>query len=220
MQFTLCSNLFSKYESNCIKVGIAFQQLAKNDSKTILLIKNTYLQKTQRIVMCNTQSSTFIPDSATFFLLISCLFQATVDRSNNVIRITWDASCSVINEAIGYQLGITDKTTGSTSYIKLNPTQNTSLTHVFDKNVKYGTAYEFTVQTDDPNAQRTPKYTVQTLPIPVPAGLTTFLNVNASTHEIAWNVPNKLPSYLQKKVNAQKVQYRCVLEFCNTYWVF
>ena len=43
MQFTLCSNLFSKYENNCIKVGIAFQQLAKNDSKTILLIKNTYL---------------------------------------------------------------------------------------------------------------------------------------------------------------------------------
>ena len=43
MQFTLCSNLFSKYESNCIKVGIAFQQLAKNDLKTILLIKNTYL---------------------------------------------------------------------------------------------------------------------------------------------------------------------------------
>ena len=137
-----------------------------------------------------------------------------------MIRITWDASCSVINEAIGYQLGITDKTTGSTSYIKLNPTQNTSLTHVFDKNVKYGTAYDFTVQTDDPNAQRTPKYTVQTLPIPVPAGLTTFLNVNASTHEIAWNVPNKLPSYLQKKVNAQKVQYRCVLEFCNTFRVF
>ena len=43
VQFTLCSNLFSKYESNCIKVGIAFQQFAKNDSKTILLIENTYL---------------------------------------------------------------------------------------------------------------------------------------------------------------------------------
>ena len=24
VQFTLCSNLFSKYENNCIKVGIAF----------------------------------------------------------------------------------------------------------------------------------------------------------------------------------------------------
>ena len=45
MQFGLCSNLFSKYENNCIKVGIAFQQLSKNDLKTILLTENTYLQK-------------------------------------------------------------------------------------------------------------------------------------------------------------------------------
>ena len=97
-------------------------------------------------------------------------------------------------------------------------TQNTSLTHVFDKNVKYGTTYQFTVQTDDPNAQKSPKYTVKTLPIPVPAGLTTFLNVNASTHEIAWNIPNKLPSYLQKKVNAQKIQYR--YEFRHTFTLF
>ena len=43
MQLTLCSNLFSEYENNCIKVGIAFQQLAKNDSNAILLIENTYL---------------------------------------------------------------------------------------------------------------------------------------------------------------------------------
>ena len=43
MQFTLCSNLFSKYVNNCIKVGIAFQQFSKNDSKAILLIENTYL---------------------------------------------------------------------------------------------------------------------------------------------------------------------------------
>ena len=135
-----------------------------------------------------------------------------------MIRITWNASCSVINDAIGYQLGITDKTTGSTSYVNLMRTQNTSLTHVFDKNVKYGTAYQFTVQTDDPNAQKSPKYTVKTLPIPVPAGLTTFLNVNASTHEIAWNIPNKLPSYLQKKVNAQKIQYR--YEFRHTFTLF
>ena len=42
-QFTLCSNLFSKYENNWIKVGIAFQQFSKNDSKAILLIENTYL---------------------------------------------------------------------------------------------------------------------------------------------------------------------------------
>ena len=45
MQFTLCSNLFSKYESNCIKVGIAFEQFTKNDSNTILLTDNTYLRK-------------------------------------------------------------------------------------------------------------------------------------------------------------------------------
>ena len=45
MQFTLCSNLLSKYESNCIKVGIAFQQLSKNDSKAILLTENTYRDK-------------------------------------------------------------------------------------------------------------------------------------------------------------------------------
>ena len=43
MHFALCSNLLNKYENNCIKVGMAFQQLAKNDSKTILLTKNTYL---------------------------------------------------------------------------------------------------------------------------------------------------------------------------------
>ena len=43
MQFTLCSNLFSEYENNCIKVGIVIQQLAKNDSNAILLIENTYL---------------------------------------------------------------------------------------------------------------------------------------------------------------------------------
>ena len=43
MQFTLCSNLFSNYGNTCIKVGIAFQQLAKNDLKTIILTKNTYL---------------------------------------------------------------------------------------------------------------------------------------------------------------------------------
>ena len=44
-QFTLCSDLFSKYENNWIKVGIAFQQFSKNDSKAILLIENTYLKK-------------------------------------------------------------------------------------------------------------------------------------------------------------------------------
>ena len=43
VQFTFYSNVFSKYENNCIKVGIAFKQLSKNDSKTILPIKNTCL---------------------------------------------------------------------------------------------------------------------------------------------------------------------------------
>ena len=52
MQVGLCSNLFSKYENNCIKVGIAFQQLSKNDLKTILLIKNTYF--TKNVAFCTT----------------------------------------------------------------------------------------------------------------------------------------------------------------------
>ena len=134
-----------------------------------------------------------------------------VDRTTNTIRITWSASCSVISEAIGYQLGITDKTTGSTSYIKILRTTNTSLSHVFDKNVKYGTEYEFTVQTDDPNAKKTEKYVVKTLPIPIPEGLNTFLDVNASTHEIAWSLPAKLPSYLQNEVHRKKLSYRCVI---------
>ena len=43
MQFTLCSNSFSNYGNTCIKVGIAFQQLAKNDSNAIILTENTYL---------------------------------------------------------------------------------------------------------------------------------------------------------------------------------
>ena len=41
VQFPLCSNLFSKYESNCTKVGMAFQHLAKNESITILLTEKT-----------------------------------------------------------------------------------------------------------------------------------------------------------------------------------
>ena len=141
-------------------------------------------------------------------IFFSFTFKATVDRSTNEIRITWDASCSVINEPIGYQLGIVDKTTGSTAYLAKLPTTDIHLSHIFNENVKYGTEYEFTVQTKDANAQKSKAYTVQTLPIPVPAGLTTFLNVNASTHEIAWNVPGKLPSYLQKRVNSKKLQYR------------
>ena len=47
IKFTLYSNLFSKYESNCIKVGIDFQQLIKNDSNSILLTENKFLQKTE-----------------------------------------------------------------------------------------------------------------------------------------------------------------------------
>ena len=43
VQFAFCSNLLSNYESNCNKVGIAFEQFARNDSKAILLIENTYL---------------------------------------------------------------------------------------------------------------------------------------------------------------------------------
>ena len=35
MQLTLCSNLFSEYENNCIKAGMALQQLAKNESNAI-----------------------------------------------------------------------------------------------------------------------------------------------------------------------------------------
>ena len=41
VQFPLCSNLYSKYESNCTKVGMAFQQLAKNELSTILLTEKT-----------------------------------------------------------------------------------------------------------------------------------------------------------------------------------
>ena len=59
VQFALCSDLFSKYENNCIKVGIAFQQLSKNDLKTILLIKNTYF--TKNLAICTTMY--FIPYS-------------------------------------------------------------------------------------------------------------------------------------------------------------
>ena len=131
-----------------------------------------------------------------------------VDRTSNTIRITWNASCSVISDAIGYQLGITDKVTGHTSYVTLSRTRNTSLTHVFDKNVKYGAEYEFTVQTDDPNAQKTQKYAVKTVPIPIPEGLNTFLDVNASTHEIAWSLPENLPTDLKNEVKRNKISYR------------
>ena len=44
-QFSLCSNLLSKLNNNCVKVGIYFCRQPKNDSSAIIVIENTYFQK-------------------------------------------------------------------------------------------------------------------------------------------------------------------------------
>ena len=75
-------------------------------------------------------------------------FQSQLNRSNNEIKLSWDSSCSVIDQPIGYVITYKDLTTDQGSRIMKSKTVDTKLSHTFkDTSVKYGTEYRFTVNT-------------------------------------------------------------------------
>lgn len=80
--------------------------------------------------------------------------------------------------------------------------------HDVNQNVKYGTEYDIYVMTDAANAISSKRIRVKTVPIPTPEVLTTYLDVNSSTHEIMWHPASELPNYLKAEVNAKKVNYK------------
>ena len=134
--------------------------------------------------------------------------QALVDRWTNRITLTWDSSCTVIDQPIGYIISSKDLTTGQIFYVSISKTVSTNLRHTFDKEVKYGTEYQFSIHTDLPDAQISSLISVKTLPLPVPEALVTFPNLNESTHDIMWKTPLNLSSYLQKQMDQHKLSYR------------
>ena len=133
-------------------------------------------------------------------------FQARVDRSNN-ITLSWEASCTVIDQPIGYIVTYKDMKNGKTSYASYSKTVNTQLSKEFDTGIKYGTEYEFSVSVDVPNARGSNMVRIKSIQLPVPEGLYSYPNVNTSVHEIAWRAPQKLPTYLK---NGNKIKYRYV----------
>merc|ERR1719447_213641 len=136
--------------------------------------------------------------------------QATVDPSNNNIKLTWDASCSVIDQPIGYFLTSKDLTTNKSANIKYTRTVNTRLDKEIS-NVQFGTRIEFTVATDVQNAQSSNVVTVKSVDLPTPEALVSFPNLNTSQHEIRWQVPKKMPKYPQKQQKDHKLSYRLMI---------
>ena len=100
------------------------------------------------------------------YLITIVSFQARVDRSNN-ITLTWEASCTVIDEPIGYMVTYEDLTSGRSSYASYPKTVNTKLTQKFDTGIKYGTEYEFSVHVDVPlqNVFERPKHSLERMSI-------------------------------------------------------
>lgn len=131
-----------------------------------------------------------------------------MDPTSNQIKLSWDASCSVIDQPIGYTLSAKDKITGQTSYYQISKTVSTKLRHEFNSDVKYGTEYEFTVHTDVANSQSSSQISVKTVALPTPEALVTYPMVNDSSHEIRWRAPASLSSYLQSQMTKNLISYR------------
>ncbi|XP_066589021.1 sortilin-related receptor-like [Prorops nasuta] len=72
------------------------------------------------------------------------------DKMESII-VSWDASCSTIDEPISYTISVKETTLGSNVTFTLPPTNETLMKHPF-RNVKYGGRYEITVATDVKNA--------------------------------------------------------------------
>ena len=145
-------------------------------------------------------------------------FQSLLDRQTNNIKLSWEASCTVIDQSIGYVLHYQDMTTTRKSQIQISKTVETRLTQTFKENsVKYGTEYQFWVETDVQNAQKSNVVSVKTLALPIPEMLTSFQNVNTSKHDIRWKAPSDqhLTPYLQKQLKNNKVSYRYVSRGCS-----
>ena len=142
-----------------------------------------------------------------YFQTFSSIFQARVDRKSNNITLTWEASCSVIDDPIGYMVTYKDTVSGRSSYVSITKTVSTALTHLFNT-AKYGTDYEFSVHVDLPDARTSNTVRVKTLPLPIPEGLYSYPNMNTSVHEIAWRPPQKMPMYLKKEMEKKKITYR------------
>jgi len=77
--------------------------------------------------------------------------------------------------------------------------------------VKYGTKYQFTVNTDVQNAQSSNVVTVKTLDLPIPEALVAFPNLNTSQHDIRWQKPQKMPTYLENEEKKNKLSYRLMI---------
>ena len=83
-----------------------------------------------------------------YFNICLFFFQSQINRSTNEIKLSWDSSCSVIDQPIGYVVTYKDLTTDQGSRIMKSKTVDTKLSHTFkDTSVKYGTEYRFTVNT-------------------------------------------------------------------------
>ncbi|KAJ8687024.1 hypothetical protein QAD02_022818 [Eretmocerus hayati] len=65
----------------------------------------------------------------------------------DVMLITWSASCSTIDEPIGYTITITEVALSKTSILSLPPTNETALKHVL-RNIKLGGRFNVTVATN------------------------------------------------------------------------
>ncbi len=113
-----------------------------------------------------------------------------------------------MDQPMGYKITCVDKTSGARAYTAISKTVKTELIHVFDDKIKYGTEYEFSVQTDVQNALASNLVSVKTMPLPQPEALVTFPDVESSSHHIKWNAPKSLPNYLQREKDANKLSYR------------
>ena len=129
------------------------------------------------------------------------------DHSQNVITLSWSASCPIINQPIGYTIQAKDLVTKKVAETTILASTDSSFTHVLDKNVKLGTSYEFRVATVVDQSQWTKPVTVKTNPLPTPEAVSAFINLNGSAIEVHWGQPN-LTNYLSTQKTNEKVHYK------------
>ncbi|CAL8091762.1 unnamed protein product [Orchesella dallaii] len=119
------------------------------------------------------------------------------------VKVSWDAPCSIMEKAIGYNITI-DETTQNRTYGVSNVSYSILPNLYHELDLQYGGSYKLTVSTNINGGKQSAPVSFEGPPIPFPEKVRACSHCNALT--IFWEEP-KLPMLVKTKGNESYVVY-------------
>lgn len=101
-----------------------------------------------------------------------------VNEKTEEMIIKWEHNCPLTADVTSYLVTVTELTFNKTVRVQLQPSRNTSMSHVF-KGIPLGARYNISISNDHPNAE-TVSLLSKSADIPTPTNLIVFPEKNGS----------------------------------------